>query len=116
MGKRKAEFLKQNKSLSCCYLSAEQGQFLDNATRGGFTLPYSQIIRQAVEELPLYWEDIQSPAMAESYPYRLGSSLLTGAQKAYLDRYMEMTGRKRSQCVRDAIQSLMIKYQKTNEP
>jgi DNA primase len=112
MGKRKLESQKQNQSLSCCYLSQEQGDYLNTVTGNGYILPYSQIIRQAVEELPLYWEDIQSPAMAESYPYRLGSSLLTGAQKAYLDRYMEMTGRKRSQCVRDAIQALMVRNQK----
>ena len=109
MGKRKAEFLKQNKSLSCCYLSAEQGQFLDDATRSGLMLPYSQIIRQAVEELSLYPADVQPPVMDTAYPYRLGSSLLTTTQKAHLDHYMEMTGRKRSQCVRDAIQALMVK-------
>ena len=109
MGKRKNEFLKQNKSLSCCYLSAEQGQFLDDATRSGLMLPYSQIIRQAVEELPLYPADIQPPAMDTAYPYRLGSSLLTTTQKTHLDNYMKMTGRKRSQCIRDAIQLLMVK-------
>jgi len=109
MGKRKLESQKQNQSLSCCYLSQEQGQFLDDATRTGLTLPYSQIIRQAIDELPWEPEWVQPPAMAESYPYRLGSSLLTALQKSYLDHYMEMTGRKRSQCVRDAIQALMIK-------
>jgi hypothetical protein len=109
MGKRKLESQKQNQSLSCCYLSAEQGQFLDDATRSGLMLPYSQIIRQAVEELPLYPADVQPPAMDTAYPYRLGSSLLTTTQKAHLDHYMEMTGRKRSQCVRDAIQALMVK-------
>jgi hypothetical protein len=109
MGKRKLESQKQNQSLSCCYLSAEQGDFLNCMTGCGTILPYSQIIRQAVEELPFHREDVQPPAMDTAYPYRLGSSLLTATQKAHLDHYMEMTGRKRSQCVRDAIQLSMVK-------
>ena len=109
MGRRKLDSQKQNKSVSCVYLSQEQGAFLDGITHvGEITIPYSHIVRQAVNALPEDPAQVQPPAMAKEYPYRLGTSLLTAGLMDRLEHYEQMTERSRSQCIRDAIQSLMV--------
>lgn len=109
MGKRKTEEQKQNRSLPCVYLSQEQGEFMDRQTGNGITLPYGYIVREAINCLPVIVAEVPALGNSKSLPYRLGTSLLTQSLEDKLEQYKTLTGRKQSQCVRDAIQIYMLK-------
>lgn len=107
--KRKEERKKQTNLVTVVWLSITQGALLDELVNQT-DLPYSHFVRKAVELLPKEPSLVQSPAVSERYPYRLGSSLLNDTQFENLVKYQELTGRSRSQCIRDAIALLDSSY------